>query len=422
MKIMYKGLLAICFVAVELAFMTVLMSVGGGSLGVLQFLFLTMLIAVAASLAISFASDRFTGLLKTLRSPKVLALMAVVGVLDIGVAQLLLTIGSVGSNPSVAGIVYRSWVIIMALLSPVLLRNRISRMQGAAIALGFVGIYIVAAHGSLVGISTAQLPYIAAVLGAALCVAIANLAIKRYNADTVGSVVVFNLASLGFAAVLLLATHQAASFQIPLPALAAAVFLGAVTYGVGNVAYMYSLKRLNHMMVGSITLAVPFLTVLLSFALLGTAIKLYYIGAAALIGGAIFLQSRASSRAPVRTTRSLMEQMQIFDITGAFINTKSEAIEEMVGGGNRALAIKLDEPYSSDDHSKVFEKHGCIAFTDRAPHEEVRKDEVEFIRDMLGVGEDQTALIGMGNPDRLETALNEFYSQRKGAGSAQLPS
>ncbi|HVC57862.1 MAG TPA: DMT family transporter [Candidatus Acidoferrales bacterium] len=418
MRIVHKGAIALAFVAVELAFMTVLMSVGGGSIGVLQFLFFTLLVATAVSLLVSFAADRCAGLVKILRSRKTLAIMALVGVLDIGMAQLLLTIGSLGANPSVAGIVYRSWVIIMALLSPLVLSSKITLKQMLAFGLGFIGVYIVATNGSLVGVSASELPYIAAILGAAVCVALANVAIKRYNADTVGSVVVFNAASLVFSALLLVAYHQTPVFNMPIATLAAALFLGGITYGVGNILYMYSLKKLNQMLVGSATLAVPFLTVVLSFLLLGTQIKIYYIVAAAFVGAAIFIQYRASSLAPERVrSRNLVEQMQIFDITGAFTDTRSPTIEGMVNGGNRALAVKLDEgEYKSDDHNEIFERNGCVAFTDREPHKSVRPDELQFIRDMLGVESDQTVLIGLGNPDRIEMAFDEFHTVKRGDG------
>ena len=412
MRIIYKGALALAFVAVELAFMTVLMSVGGGSIGVLQFLFFTLLVATLASLAVSFAHDRFGGLIRLLRSRRALAMMAVVGILDIGMAQLLLTTGSIGTNPSVAGIVYRSWVIMMALLSPLVLRSRIGAKQIGAMALGMAGIYVIATNGSLIGVGAGDLPYIAAVLGAALCVAIANVVIKRYNADTVGSVVVFNTASLAFSAALLVASHQAPTFSMPLPTLAAALFLGGVTYGVGNVLYMYSLKRLNQMLVGSATLAVPFLTVLFSFALLGTAIRPYYLAAAAMIGAAIFLQYRVSSKAPERTrSAGVAGRAQIFDITGAFVNTRSRAIDGMISGGNRALAVKVGGgDYDAKAHKGIFERYGCIAFTDLEPHGDVSGAEVEFIRDMLGMGEGEAALVGMGSPESLETAFDEFRS------------
>ncbi|MDE1832800.1 MAG: EamA family transporter [Candidatus Micrarchaeota archaeon] len=422
MRIFYKGAIALAFVAVELAFMTVLMSVGGGSIGVLQFLFFTLLVATVASLAVSFAHDRFGGLARLLRSRKALAIMIIVGVLDVGLAQLLLTTGSLGTNPSVAGIVYRSWVIMMALLSPLVLRSRIGVRQVGAMLLGMCGIYLMATNGSLIGVGVGELPYVAVVLGAALSVAVANVAIKRYNADTVGSVVVFNAASLAFSAILLAASGQSPTFSMPIPTLAAALFLGGITYGVGNVLYMYSLKRLNQMLVGSATLAVPFLTVVFSFILLGTQIRPYYIAAAAMIGAGIFLQYRVSSRAPERMRHpGIAGRMQIFDITGAFVNTKSGVIDGMISGGNRALAVKLNpEAYIKERHGTIFESRGCRAFTDLDPHGDVSSAEVEFIRDMLGIGKGEAALIGMGRPESLESAFDEFHSVA-GMGDIEQP-
>ncbi len=420
MKISYKGAVALAIVVFEISLWSIFLQIGGSGIGLLPELFYGFLVGSVFSVAVSLAHDRGKGLASIMRNPKLLLIMFAAGLFNDILTQLFLGIGTLGTNPSIGSIVFRSWVIMVALFTPIVLKQKVGTKQLLSTFIGFLGIYIILSGGTIISFNYTQVPFIGILLLAAACSTVSILIMNKYNTDTIGTIALFNIASLMFVAVLMFITGTNLVVAFPPEILFSILFLGIIAYGAGTMLYYYSIKILGPLVTGNSVLMVPFLTILFSFLIVGTPIKFYYIIAASLTGIGVVFQHRYSSNSKRITQKKALEQINIFDITSAFISNPGLEIKEHMVGDNRAFAIKLNNAdFDWKLHADIFKKRGCMVFTNKNPHREARNEEIMFINDVLGLDEGDTALIGLGNPQNLESSLEEFVlSARSGMGTS----
>ena len=413
MKTSYKGTIALTLGIVEVAFWSIVLQVGGSRIGILPLLFYGFLIGSVASVALSLAMNRGRGLASIIRQPKLLGLMLLAGLLNDLFTQLFLSVGTLGTNPSMASILYRTWPIFVLLLTPLVLKHKVKRLQYLATAIGFFGVYIVASSGALFTVGVAQLPYVGVLILAALCSSSSILIMNRYNTDTAGAIAIFNVFSFAAIAILVLLTHTSINIVFTLPVILSLLFLGVVAYAAGTMIYYYAIKTLGSLVTGNAALAVPFLTIVFAFLLIGTPIETYYIIAALLISAGIILQ-RYKSVLPERITKThLLRKVTLFDVTSTFISNRSLAITHQISGGSRAFAVRLNRGFDEKLHRNLFESRDCIVFTNKRPHPCITSAEINFINEIMGTKNDEV-LIAMGDPKDLENAFADFVSMTEG--------
>jgi drug/metabolite transporter (DMT)-like permease len=410
MKIIHKGIFALIFVVLYSALVTVALQVGGSSIGAIPLLLYSSLFGTAIMLIVAYFQDRGRGLTLLLKDRKSLLILIITGVFAYAVSTLLLTWGTLGTTPSVSAIVYRTYPLIIALLTPFTLKQRVSGRQFLALLIGLVSVGIVMANGSITAINLSELPYIALVLLSALAVAATTIVIKKYNASTSGFVVIANIASAFFAVFLVLIFHISVPVNLSLPAVLSIFLIGGLDLGIGSFLFYYSYKTFTTSLAGLSTLVIPFLTIIFSFLILGTPLLPSYFLAASLLTAGIFLQERNALHAPERLkTNKTPKNMQIYDVTSAFAGDHTKDIYSHIKGGGRALAIKLHEGEHYDKmHMRIFGKRGCIAFTSTHPYKGVSKDEIEFLNKIIGYEKGEVILIAVGDPNKLELAFKEF--------------
>ncbi|MHB1830502.1 MAG: DMT family transporter [Candidatus Micrarchaeaceae archaeon] len=416
MKIKNKAYIAIGIAMVELAVTPVLLAVSGyGASGhavlsnTLSLLFYVFLVGSVSSLAISYAKDRMQGLFSIFKNTNMLVLLIVAGLFNDAISQALLGIGSIGTNPGIGAIVFRTWIIMVAILMPLVLRNKVTKIQLLATMFGLAGAYVIVSNGTLLTINMQELPYVAILLLAALAVTFSTLIMKKYNADTMGTIALFNISSAMFLGIFMLFFNHASAFAFTPTTVFTIFFLGIAAYAVGTTLYYYSLRVLGPMVIGNIILVVPFLTIFISWLAIGTAIKPYYFIAAALLSVGIVVQQRFSKAPEHIKSKAGAPGMTIFDISGVFADTKSQAISSSMMGDRRALCIKLNGAMDYDRINQVSGKYGCLAFTTDRLHEEVTGDELEFIKDITGLNNGETALVGVGKADMIEQTFKELH-------------
>ena len=414
MKLSQKGIAALIFSLLELSFVPVLLDIGGTDLGTLQLLFYVFLIGTAVSLPIALLYDR-KGLTALIKSRNSLIIIAVAGLFNNAISQLMLTVGTIGTNPSIGAIVFRSWVLMAAVSIPFVMKIKVSKYQLAAIIVGFVGMYLALSGGAFRLISAQQLPFMGLLLGSAAAVTVAMMIMRTHNASTTASIVVFNAFSTLFIAAIAVVFHVSLAVPITLQTVSIFLFLGVAAYSLGSIFYYHAYRTLNPVFVSNAILAVPFITIFLSWALIGTTIKAYYLYSTAIILVAMLAQQRLSIHATERVTKKKGPgRLQMFDVTSAFIENK--AIAEHIRANGRALAVKLGPgSFKLNNHKHTLGKYGGIFFTSDEIHEKIKAEEVEFINEIMGLQSGETVLVGIGNPDQVEHALYEV------AGPTQAP-
>ena len=140
--------------------------------------------------------------------------------------------------------------------------------------------------------------------------------------------------------------------------------------------------------------------------------------AALLISSGVLLQRHFSSTAPERIpSRNFTKNAVLFDVTSAFANNKGEKISSHITGNGRALAVKIYSGTMADFDLDRINKYGCIIFTTQKPHCEVLKEEIEFINDIIGIKDNEMAMIGIGDPKNIEASFQEFVTAQR----VQLP-
>lgn len=414
MNMRYKSTLTLIFLVFIYTLYTILLQIGGSTIGLIPQLFYAFLVGLVASCVISFAMDRGRGLFSIASQPRMLLAVLATGIINNALNRLFLGIGTLGTNPSVASIIQRSWLILVALFTPLALRQKVNKMQMLAILIGFLGLYLTVSGGTLLSFDYSEAPYMGFVLLSAVCSAFITLVMSRYTFNIYGATVLFNLASLVFLGVLAILTHTSLAVSFPPSALFTVVFFGIFGFGIATNLYYYAVKVFGPQTVGNAFLAIPFSTFVFSAIILNTPIKTYYVAAAMLITLGVLLQKRYSSAPERITSKSTLEKMVIYDITGAFAGNKNPTIANQILGGNRALAVKLNGlSFDEKLHNQMFTKRGCIAFTSEKPHKDAGSDEIEFINEIMGSKEEGAALIGIGNPQKLEDAFEEFIETQQ---------
>ena len=414
MRLKTKGYIAIAIAVIELAFLPIMIEIGASGIGNIPLAFYIFMFSSVAALAIGYRHDKLSGVKKIITSRNMLIIILITGLLNDAISQIFLGVGTLGTNPSVAAIVFRSWVIFVALLSPLVLRQRITGKQLFATILGFSSVFLIMATGPSLSLNLTQLPFIAALLIAALCATSSNLLMKVYNADPVSSVVLFNIVSFAFLGLFAISSGVNLAISLNATDILTIAFLGVVSYAIGSSLYFYALKIFGPVFMGNAILSVPFLTIAFSALTIGTPFSPIYIGAAALLSTGIILQRRFSSNAPSyisskgRSSPSNRSYGKIYDISGAFVGNRGSEIRMSLSSTNKALAMRLPSDTAYDINGRIgnLGEYDCILFTTASPHSEVAPEEIEFINNVVGLSGNEYALVGIGNASVVEDAFD----------------
>ena len=408
------GYLFISVAVLELSMLPILSSTGATGLGTVPLLFLTFLTGTMVSAALVLYKKRAKALVTLLASRNSLLTLSIAGLLNFAVAQAFLTLGVLGANPIVASLVLKLWPIFMAFMLPFALKTRVKPVQFVALAIGFLGVYMLITNGTLLlnGSIGLAIP-IVLVIASTLATASSNVLIRARNYDMYAQIFIFNLMSFLFFAFLFAGGNQFQSLgNLTLPEILSFLFLGGVTYSIGAFMFFYAFKVLNPVFVANATYATPFLTMALSALLLGTQLYDYYFYAAGLIIVALAMQRRyatTSERYAAAGTRG--KAPVLFDVTGVFVNNTGKVISASIRGNGRAMAIKMDkDALAGLMPGQAMGNGQYMLFSTADPHAEVREDEISYVNEIVGAKENEVAIIGIGNEKEVESALASFPS------------
>ncbi len=262
----------------------------------------------------------------------------------------------------------------------------------------------VASSGNAIITNTTGLYFIGIAIVSTLATALSNIIIRGRNGDIFGQVFVFNLSSFIFIGAIILLMY------IPFAAMnsysiISFLFLGGITYSLGALMFFYTLKMFNPLLVANSMYATPVLTIIFSYLLIGTKFYIYYAYSFAFIILALVIQQHYAKQAPsYRTKEAKHKNTALFDISGAFINSRNNEIANAIGANGRALAVKVGKGFDIQDANR----YGCIAFTTKDVKGYANKEEIEFIRDVIGAKEEgEDVLVCIGKTDEAEKLISE---------------
>ncbi len=307
-----------------------------------------------------------------------------------------------------AVVLFRLNPLLMLILLPIFLRERLTRKQILALCIGFVGIFIGITQGNFSQISTANLTMALFVAMLALGYALSNVLIKWQMFDNETFLATSSFVLAAFFGIAFVASGMK---TVPLSRIDIGIILYlAVTNIFSFYMYMRAFKILKTTMVTNAFLASPFFSFIWANLLYGQAIGIYSLAIAVLAGFGIVIQSTDTLGGSYAAKKGdAPRRFVIFDVTGAFVDGEVQSINEVIKSGGRVFATKLSKA-NAENAASLISGTGNV-YTG----EEGRLlKEGDFVRDVLGADEGETVIIKAGQVQENEEFFNKLNTRIAG--------
>lgn len=367
-------------------------------------------LSVPTSLLLVKARGEQKDLLDTFRDRKKVALMVLTSLVVFFPIEFGIAIAEHYISASLTTAIFRTSPLLMLLLLPYMLRERLTRYQIAALVLGFVGLYIGVSNGNLTGIlQNSNISIIAFMILMAFGYALSIVMIKKYLFKL--SVLLFVAAVTMFALSSILFFASGTQLQtLSYLQLFIVFYIGMFFNVIGFYMYFYMLKPLKATLVTNVYMLSPFITFLLAITILGEAIQPYYLAIAGFVGAGILIQSfdKKGSTYAARSKDEGINRMTIFDVTGVFANTGEVALNDTIRDGGRILAVKLPGQYAANVNSMVNGVKYSNVYTDA--HKSIT-EESKFVKDIVGAGAGEFVVMKAGLLDDCEKFFEDLQGR-----------
>jgi drug/metabolite transporter (DMT)-like permease len=385
-----------------------------------ELFFLVFLFNVPSALFFVLASGRKDILLSYLKNRKTLLMIGITGVLIYVPTEMLIGYAEHYVSASLATVVFRTSPLLMLLLLPTVLRERLTKAQIVALMLGFIGIYVAITSGNvssvLSGTHGTDYAIIAMLLVAAFSYALSSVLVKRYVFDMQSSLFIYSVFMLAISGISFAASGFPLS-HISIPEMALILYAGIVYNVYSFYIYFYAFRILKTTFSTNLYFLSPFITFVFAYLVLGEAIKPYYLVIGALVSIGILIQRLdvIGGTYRVRRASSGLRNSVLFDVTGAFADTGEVAIRNTLSGGGRVIALKVDGRHADAVHGFVSESGMPGIFTDR--HDRIVR-EAEFVRGVVEAGENDLVVMKAGPSDEAERFFADLKSRINGIPEA----
>jgi drug/metabolite transporter (DMT)-like permease len=391
----------------------IMLKIASQNINIYEYLFFTFLVALPVSFSFILIRKKTGRLISSVMNAKELAFIAFLGILNYGMLEYGLFYAEKYISVPLATVIYRTFPLVMLIFLPIMLRERISKYQLVALILAFAGLYLAVSGGSISLFSNANIPVIALVIAIAFSMAYASTAIKKYSFDMEIAIFIFNLAAFLFFAALFVAV-KAPMQPINSSALMAILYVGIVYNVFVGLMYYGALRMIKTTFVTNIYFLSPFLTFLFSWLILGEQIYLYYIIIAVLVSIGLLIQKFDKKGGTYLSRNKKREETVFHDVTSAFINTNVPYIYDSIKSGGRVLAIKMDkDEYNQIDGNALskFNNGKTMLYTD-SNTSYINAQQKEFIGEIIGLNDDELAVMCTGNTEASEKALSEILDYK----------
>lgn len=382
----------------------------GSGISVITLLFYVSIVGTLTSFLMMLAKKGTHQLKGMFKNRNLLFALFTTGVLVFTLEPLLLAYATHYVSADLTAVVFRTWPIMLVLLAPFVIREKITKWEVAGVIIGFMGLGVTLVGGTAISLPVYELPFVGIILVAAFSEALPATISKRYNYELTASIFVYNVISLLIFAPLALYTNAWQLPAITSSVLFAILFLGIVTEGIFEYIYYEAFRLVRTSIVGTSYIICSFITMLLSAVFLGEAVEPYYVVIAITVVAGVLVQKFAPKAVGNFITSKKKDRfpLPLYDVTAAFVNTRHPIIMKTMKGNGRVLAFstKFNEPIG-----KIHERLGRLGheslmlFTDRSDGA-ATQNEIEFVREIVGCSDDELLVFGSGDPE--ETAEKFF--------------
>ena len=392
---------------------------GHNGMNIFEFLVIGFTMGSAGSLAFVFLRNKQRKLLSYLLNKKDLAILLFVGLLTHGFTSFGLLYVEQHMRVPLATVIFRMQPLLMLLFLPFILREKVTQYQVAALVLAVLGMSIAITGGSISTFVVNNLPIFGLLIFVTLLDAVLPTIIKRYAYDIESSVFLFNIAALIFFVMIYL-SYGAPSSPIGTASIEALAYVG-IFFAFNPFFYYGAFRRLKSTIVTNTYFISPFLTFLFSAVLLSQPLYPYYFVVAALTAIGVYIQTLDKKGGTyIAKNKVARQHISIYDVTSAFINTNVDAVHDAMKGSGRVLAVKIDREHYNGikgiiemmRSQHLAGKSASLIYT-HFDGNYINEKESDFIRDIIGVKDNEVVLMSAGAPETSERVFDSLVYERQ---------
>ena len=377
-----------------------------------EFLMLAYMVSIPASYGLVVAARKRDRLAAYLKDGRALALIVAIGALSYIPSEYILSYAEHYVTASLATAVYRSWPLLMLLLIPHFLKERLSKFQIVSLGLAFAGIFFALTGGTVSLQDGGQyVPIVMLLVFGAFCYGLGGILMKKYVFNVESAIFLFNLSLFVlFAAVFLLSGSPASGLSAA--DVFAVFYVGIAVNIVGYYGYFAALRLLKTTLATNAYFLSPFLTFVFADVILGEAIAPYYILIAALVSAGLFVQKLDRVGGSYAQRSGGARGLKIFDVTRAFVSGEERAVLSAIERGEKVLAMKVHARHRGTVMAMLErEARGNVYADLGAFGSEVR----EFINEIVDKGEEEMVVLISGTPTEGEAFLADLAVKLEGS-------
>lgn len=386
------------------------------NMNIFEFLMLAYMVSVPVSYMLIRVTHRHEKLVAYLKNRRAVATIVLIGLLSYIPSEFILSYSEHFITASLATVVYRSWPLLMLLLLPYFLKERLSKYQIFSLLLAFAGIYVAITGGAFTYLlGGADVPVILLLALGAFSYGLGSVLMKKYAFNVESAIFLFNLSLLLLFGFLFLATGSRMS-ALSIRDVFAVFYIGIAVNIVGYYGYFAALRLLKTTLATNVYFLSPFLTIMFANVILGEAIEPYYLLIAVLVSIGLFVQKFDRIGGTYARSAEKHAGLVIFDVTSAFLSEKEHEILLAMEKGGKVLAVKVHSRHRDNVTRVLGEKDYGNVYTEFGSFSNETK---EFVKNMMNVGKDEMAILRAGAAAESEAFFDELV-ERLNATSEQV--
>lgn len=403
----------------------------GNNTNPVQLAFLAALVGTLGSAALMVAKGTHTKLPDHVRKPRSLFQFAFVGA-TYAVLMLIFAYTTHFISAALLSVVYRSWPLILLLIAPVMLKERMSRYGLAAVAIGFAGMAVALLGGTAVSLPLSSLPYAALVLVGAGMDAVAGAFQRGYKYEITSSLFLYNLFTLAVLAAVVPLSGVNVLAGIGTGDIAVVLILGLVQNVVMTLMFTNVIRTVKVELTANAMIAVPFITIVLGYLALRQAIEPAYLLIAACVTAGLVLQKlepKQDADAYISKNTEGSGGPVLFDVTTALAGVSSGAVYDYIKANGRAAALcmRARDPATLEAYLDAVRRFNAnsqefMLMTNRDEEAKDYAEEFGMVKDAVGHGDDDLVVLGIGAPEAIAENMGALHSAMvRSAGPSTPP-